>query len=421
MRALKTRSDIDGTVILPGSKSLTHRALIAAALADGKSVLERPLVCEDTTLTAKALRQLGVQMAHEQERMLVTGNGGLFPGFTQRKEIFLGNSGTSYRLILSIVALGRGDYILTGTPRMNLRPIGHLVRALRSLGVDVDCTDQPDHPPAWVRAGGIRGGIVSIPGDISSQHVSSLLLACPYAEEDTEIHVTGTLVSGPYVDMTLKTMERFGVSAEREGPDRFKVKAGQRYRPRVIHIEGDVSSASYFWAAAAVTGGRMVTGNITPHETGQGDISFLDLLAEMGCVVTKGTESVTVRGGDLAGIEADMKDIPDMVPTLAAVALFARGKTFIRNVAHLRYKESDRLKAVAREWRKLGAKVDELSDGLVVQGWSPLVGNLVNPHNDHRLAMSLAVIGLRVPGVFLENDHCVAKSFPSFWELWSRL
>jgi 3-phosphoshikimate 1-carboxyvinyltransferase len=421
MIEIKCRSQIDSTVKIPGSKSISHRAVIAAGLAKGESFLEGFLVCEDTLYTINALRELGVKISIDREKVKVSGGGGEFPSSKGEKEIFLGNSGTSYRLLLSTVALARGNFLLFGSPRLQERPIADLLRALKLLGVNASCTEKDGFPPVLVHANGINGGKVSISGDISSQYVSSLLLAAPYAKDDVEIEVKGRLVSGPYVDLTLDVMKGFGVSAAREGYNHFKVTSGERYRPCRFNIEGDVSGASYFWAAAAVTGGIVTTKNIQARMTHQGDIRFLDVLEGMGCHVERGGDRVIVRGGPLSGVDVDMSLVPDLVPTLAAIALFADGKTVIHNVPHLRYKESDRLRSISLEWKRLGGQVEELKDGLIIYGGRPLSGTVVEPHNDHRMAMSLAVVGLRVPGIKVKGEGCVNKSFPGFWELWGRL
>jgi 3-phosphoshikimate 1-carboxyvinyltransferase len=229
------------------------------------------------------------------------------------------------------------------------------------------------------------------------------------------------MVSGPYVDLTLEVMHRFGVEVRREGYRWFQVLPGPGYRPGTFQIEGDASSASYFWAAAAVTRGCVATENIRAASSRQGDLAFLDILERMGCTVKREDRRVIVQGKALVGLETDMSPLPDMVPTLAAVALFARGKTVIRNVPHLRYKESDRLHALKEQWTRLGARIEELPDGLIIEGLAPLQGALCDPHDDHRLAMSLAVVGLRVPGIRIQDEHCVAKSFPRFWEWWDSL
>jgi len=235
------------------------------------------------------------------------------------------------------------------------------------------------------------------------------------------VEVTGELVSGPYIEMTIHVMDQFGVRVTRDDDRCFRIPSGQAYRAREFGIEGDASSASYFWAAAAITGKTIATTNIYPHATLQGDIRFLEILERMGCVIEKGSDWVTVHGRDLSGVEVDMSDLPDMVPTLAAIALFAGGRTVIRNVAHLRYKESDRLHAIASEWNRIGAGVEELPDGLVIHGGNSLSPAVVNPHNDHRVAMSMAVVALRVPHLSIMDPDCVKKSFPTFWSLWERL
>ena len=258
-------------------------------------------------------------------------------------------------------------------------------------------------------------------GSKSSQYISALLLAGPYANKGLEIEITGRLVSRPYVDVTLDVMEKFGVHVDGDGYKYFRVPGGYGYSPRQFLIEGDVSAASYFWAAAAVTNGIVITENIRPFTTKQGDIAFLGVLEEMGCYIERGNDWVSVHGKSLSGIDVDMEAMPDMVPTVAAVALFANGKTIIRNIPHLRHKESDRLKAIAVEWSRLGSRVKELDDGLIIYGGRRLSGAEMESHNDHRLAMSLAVVGLKVPGIIIKDENCVNKSFPQFWKLWDRL
>jgi 3-phosphoshikimate 1-carboxyvinyltransferase len=406
------------TVTIPGSKSITHRALIAGGLAEGETVLRNDLRCEDTYHTAQALQAIGVRMVRERDHLVMEGIGANPSEQLWEKAVYLGNSGTSFRLLLPVLALARGSFWVTGTPRMRERPMGPLVEALFHLGVKI--ASNGGLPPVRIASNGISGGSVTLPGDASSQFLSALLLSGPYAQKDMEITVSGDLVSKPYVDVTVDVMSAFGVGVERDGYARFRISAGQRYRPRDYRVLGDVSSASYFWAGAAVTGSTVTTQNIHPHGR-QGDIRLLDVFEEMGCRVTRESDRVTVSAGQLKGVDVDMGAMPDMVPTLAAVALFARGKTTIRNVGHLRFKESDRLSTVAQEWGKLGGRVEEFQDSLAVHGNEPLHGAPVDPHDDHRLAMSLAVIGLKVQGVHIQNPACVGKSFPSFWELWKKL
>jgi 3-phosphoshikimate 1-carboxyvinyltransferase len=421
LKAILPISNLNAVVKIPGSKSLTHRALIAAALADGNSILKSFLSSEDTLFTLNALRDMGTEISIEGEDVSVSGTGGVFAGSGGKKEIYLGNSGTSYRLLLSIAALTKRELVFTGTPRMYERPVGELVSALKRLGADLSYVDRDGYPPVYIKSSGIRGGKVSVAGNISSQYISSLLLAGPYSSEGIEVAVEGDLVSKPYVDLTLDVMRTFGIEVSQDGYERFMVPSGKKYRPRVFTIEGDVSSASYFWAAAAVTGGTVITENIYPLTTVQGDIAILDILEQMGCSVGEAEGSVMVKGGNLKGVEVDMGSMPDMVPTLAAIALFAEGKTIIRNVHHLRYKESDRIGDTAKELRLIGAKIEELQDGFVIHGGQKLIGAEIDPHKDHRLAMSLAVAGLRVPGIRVTDEHCVDKSFPSFWEMWDNM
>lgn len=404
-------------VTIPGSKSITHRALIAGGLAVGKTILRNDLDCEDTRHTAHVLEAIGVKMERNGGHLVMEGIGENTWNQTWEKALYLGNSGTSFRLLLPVLALVKGRVLMTGTPRMRERPMGPLVDALIKLGADVSCVNNNGRPPIRIASDGIPGGAVTLPGDASSQFLSALLLSGSYARKDVDITVKGDLVSKPYVDVTIDVMAAFGVRVKRQGYARFSVSAGQQYQPRDYTVQGDVSSASYFWAAAAITGRTVTTQNIHP-EGRQGDILLLEVFEAMGCVVNRESDRVSVSGGPLTGVDVDMGAMPDMVPTLAAVALFAEGKTTIRNVGHLRFKESDRLNAVTEEWRKLGGQVEEFEDSLVVHGGEKLFGARVDPHDDHRLAMSLAVVGLKVPGVGIKNPACVNKSFPQFWDLW---
>ncbi len=419
MREIKTRSEINGTIRLPGSKSITHRAIIVAGLAGGESLLHDYLSCEDTNYTARVIQSLGSSISYEGKDMRITGTGGDFNHSQVRQSFYLGNSGTSMRLLLSVLALSRGQFLVDGSSRMRKRPLGGLVNALKQWGADIRYLEEEKFPPLLLTARGIKGGPVELELKESSQPLSSLLLASPYAKGDAGIKVSGDLVSRPYVDITLSMMREFGVSVSSGDYKLFHVPSGQSYKAREYSIEGDVSSASYFWAAAAVTGGTVITENIYPGTTRQGDIRFLEIFEEMGCTVERLQDRVIVQGGSLKAVDVDMSAMPDMVPTLAALALFARGKTVIRNVSHLRYKESDRLKAIALNWSQIGARAEESDDGLIIHGGSRLSGNIVDPYNDHRLAMSMAVIGLRVPGLKIKNWQCVGKSFPGFWDLWS--
>ena len=310
MKEIQPKSSIDAVVRIPGSKSITHRGLIAASLAEGKSILKDFLNCEDTLFTIKALKELGAQISIKGDDAFVFGMGGSFSPGTGKKELFLGNSGTSFRLLLSVVALCRGEFLLTGAKRMLNRPVGPLVKAMGQLGVEAIFLQKEGFPPVLVKGNGIPGGKVFVEGQESSQFISSLLLTAPYTKNDFEMIVSGELVSKPYVDITIDTMRQFGVHIDRDGYKYFKVLSGQEYQAGEFAIQGDASSASYFWAAAAVTEGTVVTENIFPNATRQGDIRFLEVLEGMGCLVEKKADRVVVRGGRLSGIDVDMPEFP---------------------------------------------------------------------------------------------------------------
>jgi 3-phosphoshikimate 1-carboxyvinyltransferase len=333
--------------------------------------------------------------------------------------VFVANSGTTMRFVTPVAALGRGTFRIDGSPRMRERPIEDLLEALRQLGVDAHSELQNGCPPVIVRAAGLPGGKAPVAGDISSQFLSGLLMAAPYADRAVELFVTGDLVSKPYVEMTLAVMAAFGVAVDREGLRRFSVPAGQKYRARRYAVEPDASAASYFFAAAAITGGEVTVEGLAKGSL-QGDVAFCECLARMGCDVRYGPDSISVRGRPLCGIAADMNAISDTVQTLAAVALFAGGPTTITGVAHVRHKETDRLRAVAAELRKLGAEVEEREDGLrIVPG--QLRGAEIETYDDHRMAMSMAVAGLRIPGLVIRDPACTAKTYPGFFEDLGRL
>jgi len=421
MKKITQKNSINSTVTIPGSKSITHRALIAASLANGRSSLKSFLACEDTHYTVDALRKMGVCIDLKDNVAQVNGNGGMFKAVEDKIEINLGNAGTSYRLLISIAALAEGLFYFTGVERMKERPVVHLVKALRGLGVKIEYTEKDGFPPVQIHASGIKGGSVKIPGNISSQYISSLLLSAPYTKSGLEIEITGELVSQPYIDLTLDVMNNFGIDVKHNNYQRFYVSPGQVYQAREYVIDGDASSASYFWGAAAIAGGTIKTENIHPLNTRQGDIGLLDILENMGCSVDRSENSVTVKGGALTGISVDMGSMPDMAPTLAVIALFAKGETTIHNVSHLKHKESDRIADTANELRRIGGRVEELEDGLIIYGGEKLKGAEIDPHDDHRLAMSFAMAGLKVPEIAIMDENCVNKSFPTFWDLWAKL
>jgi 3-phosphoshikimate 1-carboxyvinyltransferase len=416
IKAIKPLACVDATLTLPGSKSYTHRALMAAALAGGDSVLTNALAAEDTELTAQALAQLGAGIDWQGTTVRVSGQGGHWRPVAE--PIYLGNSGTSMRFLTALVSLGTGDYLLTGTERLCQRPLGELLTALGQIGVTAVSEKGNGCPPVRV-TGGLIGGKAQLSGAISSQYLSALLFIGPLAPQGLELDITGDLVSKPYVDLTLEVLGEFGISYYRQGHQFFQLPGGQCYLPQNYEIEADASSASYFWAAAALTAGKITITNIS-LESSQGDAAFPKVLERMGCTVSASPRGLTLQGGPLRGLTVDMAAMPDLVPTLAVLAAFAQGETVITGVAHLRHKESDRLAAVAAELTRVGIEAQETADGLIIRGDHPQ-GATIATYNDHRIAMSFAVAGLKAAGMRIADPECVAKSFPDFWQFLDRL
>ncbi len=420
MIEIKPIARVDAKISVPGSKSLTQRALIAAALANGESRLIGPLESEDTEYSSKALGQMGVSI-EKDDGWRIEGNGGVI--HPSDETIYLGNNGTATRFLTSVASLGNSLFVIDGDERMYERPISPLLAALKGWGVDIVSTRATGCPPLTINASGINGGTTVLPEGKSSQYLSSLLLVAPYAGQPAILRVEGEILSKPYVVMTLAVMSDFGIEVEASSDlSLFSIPQGC-YQARDYKIEGDASNASYFWAAAAVTGGRVTVENV-PVPSLQGDAMLVPLLGRMGCEVTRSGGGITLQGSDrLEGITVDMGDMPDVVPTLAVVAAFAHGTTVIDNIAHLRIKECDRLSAVVKELSKLGTNVEEYEDKMVIHGDGgiSLRGAEIETYADHRMAMSMAVAGLRVPGVTITGENCVVKSFPDFWERFALL
>ncbi|WP_273845697.1 3-phosphoshikimate 1-carboxyvinyltransferase [Rubrobacter calidifluminis] len=407
----------DAEVGVPGSKSITNRALILAALAAGRSTISNPLFSDDTFWLMQALVQLGFEVFADVpgRRVEVVGLGGRIPA--GKADIFVGNAGTVARFLPPFLALGRGVYRLDGTPRMRERPVSDLVDALRALGVRVDYEEDEGRFPIVVHGGGIPGGSVTVPGDKSSQFLSGLLLAAPYTREGLSLKVGGQLVSKPYVEITARMMRSFGGTLESfEGG--YRVSPGA-YRARHYAVEPDASAASYFFAVAAATGGRIRVAGLPPNAI-QGDLRFVHLLKRMGCQVAFDAGVVEVRGPErLRGIDADMGDISDTMMTLAAIAPFADRPTTMTGLGHTRHQETDRLSAVARELSRLGVRVEERVNSLrIIPGKDRrLRRGLVRTYDDHRMAMSFAVAGLVAEGIRIENPGCVTKTLPGYFGL----
>ena len=406
----------DCNVSVPGSKSFTHRILLASALSHGVSRIRNCLKSEDTLFTRTALKQMGIGIEEDRDEITVLGGGGIFKPCD--KPIYLGNSGTSMRLLTAAAALGRGSYTFTGIERMQERPVDDLIQGLRQAGVTVNSLKENGCPPVKISGGEINGGSIELDCGKSSQFLSALLLVAPCTSQGLDITVTRGPVSRPYIDMTVQVMENFGISINRSGYERFRVPGAQSYRSGRYTVEPDSSQAGYFWAAAAITGAKIKVRGIV--DTSQGDVRFTELLEQMGCKVFHEHDGIAVCGGKLSAIETDMADMPDLVPTLSVDAAFAQGTTVIKNVAHLKDKESDRLAAVQKELSKMGIRVETDGSGIAITGGSPH-GAEIDTYGDHRIAMSFSIAGLRVPGIFIRNEKCVEKSFPEFWNVFERL
>jgi 3-phosphoshikimate 1-carboxyvinyltransferase len=413
-----------GPVDLPGSKSLSNRLLACAALADGESQLRRISVGEDTRRMAAGLRALGVklQVAETSATATLTGCGGFLP--VVEADVDAGAAGTAMRFLTALACLSGGRCRLDGSPRMRERPIGPLVEGLRGLGARIGYEHREGYPPVTVLGGGLSGGEVAFHRPPSSQFISALLMVAPYAARDVLIRIDGPLPSRPYVDMTTWVMRALGVEVlESEGP-RFVVPAGQRFRGGRFEVEPDASAATYFWAAAAITGGRTTVPGLS-RDSAQGDAGFVDILGRMRCTVVADETGLGVQGppaGVLRGGTFDLNDMPDAAQTLAVTAMFAAGPTSIRNVANLRIKETDRLAALGAELSKLGASVEVHADGLTITPPAEPRSAEIDTYDDHRMAMSFALAGLRIRGgVVIRDAGCVAKSFPGFFETLARL
>ncbi|HEN20759.1 MAG TPA: 3-phosphoshikimate 1-carboxyvinyltransferase [Desulfobacteraceae bacterium] len=419
MREIKPLKRLDATVRTPGSKSYTQRALVIASLAKGSSLLTNPLISEDTQCLIDALRCLGAGIRMEGGDLFITGRDEKFAG--QGRSFFLGNNGTAMRFLTSFVSLGKGVFHIDGDSRLRERPVQPLVDALCSLGVDCRSVNGKGCPPVTVIANGIEAGKVIFTDLDSSQYISSVLISAPYARKDIEIELKGSMPSMPYVNMTINIMNHFGVDVTLRHDKGYTVKVPQGYAGKTCLIEGDASSASYFFLAAALCKGKVQVMNVNP-DTLQGDIGFLGILETLGCRIRRGGWWIEVTGADLNRneMEFNMADMPDLVPTLAVLSAFRKGRTAIRNVSALRFKESNRLEALVNELRKMGVYSEEMKDGMLIEGGKPH-GAEIETYNDHRIAMSFAVAGLAIEGVRIRNSICVRKSFPGFWDELSRL
>jgi 3-phosphoshikimate 1-carboxyvinyltransferase len=418
MKIIDTRPvDNNVTIQVPGSKSYTHRTLIAAALSDGPCTVRNPLRSQDTLLTLAALEQMGIEIDDRPKHFIVYGGRGKFQPVPEAIDFC--NSGTSMRLFGGLAILGRGSYTLTGTQRMCQRPMQALLDSLTQLGVPAKSKSGNGCPPVTIEAGQCSGGRTTIDCSISSQYLSALLLVAPCLENGLTIDVTEGPVSKPYIDMTIDIMHAFGIDLKRNGHTHFEVPGGQTYQAGDHTVEPDGSNAGYFWAAAAITGNRVKVQGLSAASR-QGDIGLADILGRMGCHVEYEPDGIAVTGGELTAVDVNMGHMPDVVPTLAVMAAFAQGTTKIRNVAHLRTKECDRLTAVSQELAKMGIITRIHENELEIVGGKP-TGAEIETYDDHRIAMSFALAGLKVPGIKIIDPDCVAKSFPNYWDMFEKL
>ncbi len=412
---LQPIAHIDGTINLPGSKSVSNRALLLAALAEGTTRLTNLLDSDDVRHMLDALGALGVtyRLSADRRQCEIIGLGHALTAQVPLS-LFLGNAGTAMRPLAAALCLGRHDVTLTGEPRMKERPIGHLVDALRQGGAEIEYLEQEDYPPLRLR-GGFRGGDITVDGSVSSQFLTALLMTAPLAGEDTAIRIKGELVSKPYIDITLALMNTFGIQVRNDDYQNFHVQGRQTYRsPGHYLVEGDASSASYFLAAAAIRGGTIRVTGIGKNSV-QGDIRFADVLERMGAVIRWGDDFIECTRGELRAIDMDMNHIPDAAMTIATTALFARGTTTLRNIFNWRVKETDRLAAMATELRKVGAEVEEGEDYITITPPAALTYAEIGTYNDHRMAMCFSLVALSDTPVTILDPKCTNKTFPDYF------
>lgn len=413
---LAPRSRANGDIYLPGSKSLSLRAMLIASLARGTTKITNLLRSDDTQRMLDALQQLGVDIAQSEENtsIQISGLAGPFR-CREHQELFMGNSGASIRPLCAALCLSKGNFTLTGNESMLGRPIRHLVDALKQLDADVDYLGEAGYPPVSIHGKEIQGGKVLIQGDISSQYLTSLLIALPLANGDSDIEIIGEQVSKPYLDITLDIMNRFGVQAQHEDHQRFHIPGNQEYQtPGVYMVEGDASSATYFLAAAAISGGTVRVHGIGT-ESVQGDTQFVDVLETMGATVTRNRNWIEVTGARLHGIDMDLNHIPDAAMTVAVTALFATGPTRIRNIYNWRVKETDRMHAMSTELRKLGAIVETGQDYIKITPPQRIRSASIDTYDDHRVAMSFSLAAFGGAAITIKDPDCTAKTFPNYF------
>jgi 3-phosphoshikimate 1-carboxyvinyltransferase len=421
---LQPVASVGGQVVIPGSKSLSNRVLLLAALSTGETLVRNTLHSDDTSRMLEALALLGtIIVSTGKDSYSIKGKAGPFQRGKDAAmlQLVLGNAGTAMRPLAAVLCAGSGSYALSGDRRMHERPIGHLVDSLRGLGADVSYTGNEGFPPLAIKAQGLQGSSIEVDGSISSQFLTALLMAAPMANGSTTIKVKGELVSRPYIDLTIAVLKQFGVIVQEPMKDVFKVLGNTTFKsPGSIMVEGDASSASYFLAAAAIKGGTIRVSGIGKHSV-QGDAKFATYLEMMGAIVSYGDDYVEVSKGELRGIDADFNKIPDAAMTIAVTALFAKGPTVIRNIYNWRVKETDRLTAMATELRKVGAEVQEGSDFIAIEPPTEIKSAAINTYDDHRMAMCFSLASLGSVPITINDPDCTAKTFPTYFQLFESI
>lgn len=413
---IKTKTNFYAEIDILGSKSITNRALILAALSNKKIILKNPLFSDDTIYMIQALRSLGneIKISEDKSKIVVFGNK---ERIFEDKKIFIGNAGTAIRFLTSYISLGKGRVILVGDERMNERPIGELVESLKSLGVEIKYLEKKGYSPIEINANGIKKNFVEISGKNSSQYLSSILMISPYIENGLEIVLNDKVISKPYVNMTIKMMEQFGIKVL-EKENNYLIKEGIYSRISEYLIEGDISSSSYFLALALMTNSRIKIKNFILNSL-QGDIKILEILEDLGLkIINKNKNFIVVQGTEkYNGFNLNLNDTPDIVPTLSIVALFASTSSTIRDVKSLRVKESDRIKAICNEVKKINGNIIEYKDGfkIIPKKLEEYIGAEIETYNDHRIAMSFSVAGFKIQNIIILNPNCVSKTFPTFY------
>jgi len=412
MKIVRKTTGTEVTVTAPPSKAHTLRALFLSALADGVSTVRNPLLGEDQQRAIECLRGLGVGIQEHEGSLVVEGLAGRFSPVAQ--ELFVGESGVTMNFFTALACLSPKPVVITGAARITERPISEIVEGLRQLGCRIDYLGKDGFPPIRVHGGGIPGGTAEMRGETTSQYFSAIMAAAPYADSPITLKCIGPMSEKPYLAITLAMMAEFGVRAKNQDFHELSVSL-HTYKARDLEIEGDYSSASFFFEAAAICHVRVTVTGLNPRSH-QGDRRFLSLLEDMGCYVVPLQDGIEVKAQRLTGIDADMADTPDLVPPLAVTAAFAQGTTRLTNIGHLRHKECDRIAVTVSELQKMGVRASCDEDSITIEGGRTLHGSRIDPHNDHRIAMAFAIAGLAVGNQIIENETCVAKSFPDFWE-----